>query len=112
MQTAATEGTAGSRGLGRMAFEHIATILPTVSVPSRVVRSVHRIARSSAHSLASRLIDRVASEAARSSNPTASTAGVRVTIVDASDELITGDSGARLLIPFSVIDVSWERRRR
>src|SRR6266571_8298146 len=99
MQTAATEGTVGSSGSGRTAFGHIATILPTVSAPSRVVRSVHRIARSSAHSLASRLIDRVASEAARSSRPTASTAAVRVTIVEASDELITGDSGARLLMP-------------
>src|SRR5437868_14048664 len=112
MQTAATEGTAGSSGSGRMAFEHIATILPTVSEPSRVVRSVQRIARSSAHSFASRLIDRAASEAARSSNPTESTAGVRVTIVDASDGLITGDSGARLLMPTRVIDVSWDRRRR
>ena len=97
MQTAATEGTAGSSGSGRTAFEHIATILPTVSEPSRVVRSVHRIARSSAHSLASRLIDRVASEAARSSKPTASTAAMRVIIVDASDGLTTGDSGTRLL---------------
>src|SRR6266513_5414923 len=104
MQTAATEGTVASSGSGRTAFEHIATILPTVSVPSRVVRSVHRIARSSAHSLASRLIDRVASEAARSSNPTASTAGVRVTIVDASDELMAGTSGARLLMSSRVID--------
>src|SRR5712691_3054444 len=112
MQTAATEWTVGSSGSGRTAFEHIATILPTVSAPSRVVRSVHRIARSSAHSLASRLIDRVASEAERSSNPTASTAGVRVIIVDASDVLITGDSGARLLTPTRVIDVSCERRRR
>jgi len=58
------------------------------------------------------LIDRVASAAARSSNPTASTAGVRVIIVDATDELITGDSGAKLLMPTRVIDVSWERRRR
>src|SRR3989442_13795843 len=97
MQTAATEGTAAPSGSGRTAFEHMPTILPTVSEPSRVVRSVHRIARSSAHSLASRLIDRVASEAARSSKPTASTAAVRVIIVDASDGLTTGDSGARLL---------------
>src|SRR5947208_12003566 len=112
MQTAATDGTVWSSGSGRTALEHIVTILPTVSVPSRVVRSVQRIARSSAHSLASRLIDRAASEVARSSRPTASTAGVRVTIVDASDELITGGSGARLLMPTRVIDVSWDRRHR
>src|SRR5881398_1021749 len=99
MHTAATDGTVGSNGSGRTAFEHIATILPTVSEPSRVVRSVQRIARSRAQSLASRLIDRVASEAARSSRPTASTAAVRITIADASDDVTAGDSGARLLMP-------------
>src|SRR5256885_13142932 len=112
MHTAATDGTVGSTGSGRTAFEHIATILPTVSVPSRVVRSVHRIARSSAQSLASRLIERVASEAARSSNPTESTADLRVTILDASDGVTTGDSGTRLLMPTRVIDVPRERDRR
>ena len=78
------KGPTGRRGFGRTAFEHIATILPTVSLPSRVVRSMQRIARSSAHSLVSRLIERVASEAARSSRPTASTAGARATSRDAS----------------------------
>ena len=51
---------------GRTAFAHIAMTLPTVSVPSSVVRSMHRIARSSAHSFDSRLIERFASEDARS----------------------------------------------
>jgi hypothetical protein len=49
---------------------------PTVSTPSRVVRSMHRIARSSAQRFASFLIERFASDAARSSRPTASTAEV------------------------------------
>ena len=57
-QTAATLGTSGRSGSGRTAFAHIATIFPVVSVPSRVVRSMHRIARSSAHSFASRLMER------------------------------------------------------
>src|SRR5881409_131466 len=112
MHTAATDGTVGSNGSGRTAFEHIATILPTVSEPSRVVRSVQRIARSSAQSLAPRLIDRVAREAARSSKPTASTAGVRASIFDASDEVTMGDSGARLLMSPRVIDVPRERGSR
>src|SRR6478736_4506707 len=112
MQTAATAGTVGSSGSGRTAFEHIATILPTVSEPSRVVRSVQRIARSSAQSLALRLIDRVASEAARSSKPTASTADVRITIAEASDDVIASTSGARLLMPSRVIDVPRQRDSR
>src|SRR6266550_9257158 len=109
MHTAATAGTVGSSGSGRTAFEHMATILPIVSEPSRVVRSVQRIARSSAQSLASRLIDRVASEAARSSKPTASTAGVRITIADASDDVMAGTSGAKLFMLSRVIDVPRER---
>ena len=55
----------GSSGSGRSALAHSATTLPGVSVPSRVVRSMHRIARSSPQTFASRLIDRVASAAAR-----------------------------------------------
>src|SRR5262249_30687546 len=47
--------------------------LPGVSWPSSVVRSVHRIARSSAQSLDDLLIERLPSEAARSSAPTWST---------------------------------------
>src|SRR5437867_1211052 len=79
MQTAATDGMDGSTGFGRTAFAHIATILPVVSEPSRVVRSMDRMARSRAHSFESRLIERLASEAARSSKPTASTAEARAT---------------------------------
>ena len=75
-QTAATDGIDGSTGSGRTAFAHSATILPTVSVPSSVVRSMQRIARSSAQSLEDFLIERLASDAARSSSPTASTATV------------------------------------
>ena len=45
---------------------------------------MHRIARSSAHSFDSRLIERFASEAARSSSPTASTAGTRASSLEAS----------------------------
>src|SRR5579859_1306721 len=71
--TAATEGTLESPPFGRIALAHIAATLPGVSAPSRVVRSMQRIARSSAHSLADFLIDRLASEAARSSAPTSST---------------------------------------
>src|SRR6266508_4563419 len=69
MHTAATDGTDGSTGFGRTALAHIATILPTVSEPSSVVRSMDRIARSRAHSLESRLIERLDNEAARSSSP-------------------------------------------
>ena len=84
MQTAATEGIDGSTGFGRTALAHIAMTLPTVSAPSRVVRSMLRIARSSAQSFDSRLIERFASEAARSSSPTASTAGTRASSLEAS----------------------------
>jgi len=58
------------------------------------------------------LIERVASEAARSSRPTASTAGVRITIADASDDVMAGINGARLLMSSRVIDVprEWDRR--
>src|SRR6266567_1713426 len=73
MQMAATDGIVGSPGLGRIPFAHNAAILPGVSMPSRVVRSMHRIARSSAHSLEAFLIERLASDAARSSAPTWST---------------------------------------
>src|SRR4029450_4999491 len=79
MHTAATDGADESTGFGLTALAHIATILPTVAEPSSVVRSIDRMARSRAHSLESRLIERLASEAARSSNPTASTAAARET---------------------------------
>src|SRR2546430_10959763 len=63
----------GSPGLGRTALAHIAATLPGVSEPSRVVRSMQRMARSRAQSLEDFLIERLASEAARSSAPTWST---------------------------------------
>ena len=50
-------GTSGRSGSGRTALAHSATILPVVSVPSSVVRSMQRIARSSAQTFVSRLID-------------------------------------------------------
>src|SRR6184192_4390843 len=71
--TAATEGIVRSPGLGRIALAHMAATLPGVSAPSSVVRSMHRTARSSAHSLEDFLIERLASDAARSSAPTSST---------------------------------------
>src|SRR5262249_10248543 len=54
---------------------HIARTLPGVSAPSRVVRSIIRMAASSAHSLASRLIDLVARASALTCTPTWSTPG-------------------------------------
>src|SRR5207248_9886779 len=71
-QTAATEGTPESLGSGRTAFEASAATLPGVSWPSSVVRSIIRTASSSANTFASRLIERFASDAARSSSETAS----------------------------------------
>src|SRR5436190_1394966 len=55
----------GSVGSGRIALPASARILPGVSLPSRVVRSVMRITMSSAQSFASRLMLRLASDAAR-----------------------------------------------
>ncbi len=89
-QTAPTDGMDASVGSGRTAFAQIATILPGVSAPSSVVRSMHRIARSSARSFESFLIERVASAAARCSRPTASTAGTRATSRGASFARATG----------------------
>ena len=60
MQIAATLGIDGSAGSGRIPFWQRAWTLPGVSFPSRVVRSIMRMARSSAHSLLSRLMDRFA----------------------------------------------------
>src|SRR5690349_15618426 len=62
-----------SPGLGRMALAQSAATLPGVSWPSSVVRSIHRMARSSAHSLEDFLIERLARLAALSSAPTSST---------------------------------------
>src|SRR6266581_3649957 len=73
MQMAPTEGIEVSPGLGRMPLAQRAATLPGVSAPSRVVRSMQRMARSRAQSLEDFLIDRLASDAARSSAPTSST---------------------------------------
>ena len=73
--TAATAGTDGSLGSGRMAFAHSERTLPGVSAPSSVVRSTMRIAVSIAHALLVVLMLRVASPAARASAPTWSTPG-------------------------------------
>ncbi len=67
----------GSVGSGRIALPASARILPGVSFPSRVVRSIIRMAMSRAHSFDSRLIERLASMAARSSMPTWSTGHTR-----------------------------------
>src|ERR1700730_4776631 len=72
-QPAATLGIEASPGWGRIAFEHSGATLPGVSAPSSVVRSMQRMARSRAQSLEERLIERLLSEAARSSAPTWST---------------------------------------
>src|SRR3990170_5520222 len=74
MHSAATDGVEGSPGAGRIAFDASWRIFPGESEPSSVVRSQHLNARSSAHILESLLIDRFASDAARSVAPTASTA--------------------------------------
>src|SRR5256885_11423737 len=73
MTMAAPGGIDASPGCGRMPLADRAVILPGVSEPSRVVRSMQRIARSSAQSLEDFLIERLASETARSSAPTSST---------------------------------------
>src|SRR5438270_7920159 len=70
---AATLGTEGSGGSGRVPFEQRAATLPGVSAPSSVVRSIIRIASSSAQTLEAFLIERLPSEAARSSTATWST---------------------------------------
>src|SRR4051812_44205933 len=67
----------GSPGLGCIPFWHSARILPGVSFPSSVVRSIIRIARSSAHTLDAFLIDRFCSDATRSCTPTWSTGVTR-----------------------------------
>ena len=67
----------GSPGCGRIALTHIARILPGVSFPSRVVRSIIEMARLSAHSFDAFLIERRLSASTRSSTPTWSTAVTR-----------------------------------
>ena len=58
---------------GLTAFAQSERTLPTVSAPSRVVRSIMLIAVSIAHAFAVVLIERVPSDAARASQPTWST---------------------------------------
>ena len=70
-------GIVGSPACGRIALAHSARILPGVSFPSSVVRSIIRIARSSAHSFDAALIERRRSESTRSSTPTWSTGVTR-----------------------------------
>src|SRR5688572_3647442 len=72
-QIAATEGMSASLGSGRMPLELSAATFPGVSAPSSVVRSIMRIARSSANTFDSRLIERFERTSARSSSATAST---------------------------------------
>src|SRR4030088_81203 len=62
-----------SPGLGLIALAQSAATFPGVSAPSSVVRSMQRMARSSAQSLEDFLIERLPSAAARSSAPTWST---------------------------------------
>src|SRR5689334_387735 len=71
--TAATLGTFGQPGRGRSAFEHNERTRPSESLPSNVVRSVHRIASVMPSSFADVLIERFPSAAARASSITAST---------------------------------------
>src|SRR2546421_6293528 len=73
MHTAATLGIEGSAGWGLTALEQRAATFPRVSAPSSVVRSMQRMARSSAQSLEDFLIERLPRAAARSSAPTWST---------------------------------------
>src|SRR6476619_7262519 len=72
---AAGRGVLGSSGSGTRALAHSDRTLPTVSDPSRVVRSIIPMAVSMAQALLVVLIDRVPSAAARPSHPTWSTPG-------------------------------------
>ena len=74
MQMAATDGIVGSPGSGCIPLAHSARTLPGVSFPSSVVRSIIRIARSSAQSFDAFLIDRRLRLSTRTSMPTWSTA--------------------------------------
>src|SRR5439155_8822883 len=87
-QTAATCGTDGSPGSGRIAFWQSWRTFPSESFPSRVVRSSIEIASLIPAILAVFLIERLASAAARSSIPTASTRGMRDVSKGRGSELI------------------------
>src|SRR6266508_358903 len=77
-----------------MAFEARAAIFPGVSWPSSVVRSIIRIASSSAKTFASRLIERRAREPARSSSATASTEPMRGSLGSSGSSKPRGRTGA------------------
>src|ERR671922_205113 len=106
MQSAATEGTPASDGSGRIAFEASEATLPGVSAPSSVVRSVMRTARSSANTFDSRLIERFASVAARSSSATASIEPIRGSRGSSGSSKPAGRTGA------CAIDLSLAAARR
>src|SRR4029450_7118214 len=91
---AATEGIPGSETSGRMAFDASAAIFPGVSWPSSVVRSIIRTARSRAKSFASRLIERRARVAARSSTATWSTEPIRGILGSSGSSKPVGRAGA------------------
>ena len=84
----------GSLGSGRTAFEQSAATFPGVSEPSSVVRSMQRIASSSAKTFESFLIERLASEAARSSSETASTEPMRGSRGSSGSSNPVGSAGA------------------
>src|SRR2546421_1255684 len=94
MQIAATDGIAPSEGSGRIAFEASAETLPGVSAPSSVVRSVMRTARSSANTLDSRLIERLARVPARSSTATWSIEPIRGSRGSSGSSKPVGSAGA------------------
>src|SRR6476620_2473933 len=72
---AAGRGVLGSSGSGTRALAQRDRTLPTVSEPSRVVRSIIPMAVSIAQALLVVLIERVPRDAARASQPTWSTPG-------------------------------------
>src|SRR3954447_8503219 len=69
-QTAATDGISGRLASGQTAFAHRCRTLPGVSAPSSVVRSIIEVASRIPWRLASFLIERLPSAAARSSTRT------------------------------------------
>ena len=107
MQTAATEGTLGSAGSGRIAFEQSAATFPGVSWPSSVVRSQQRTASSSAQSFASRLMLRFASSPARASTATWSTEPTRGSRCLSGSSKPAGKAGA-CAIAASVALARWD----
>ena len=95
---AAHDGMFGSEGSGRIAFEQSAATLPGVSEPSSVVRSMQRIASSSAKTFEAFLIERFASDALRSSSATASTEPIRGSRGSSGSSKPRGSAGAWAII--------------